>query len=197
MKKIQSILAICVVFIITACSTTSAPTQRDISFSKYPKINVAVANIEVIENYKSPQKAPNVEHLMPRSPSDAMQIWVHDRLRATSSDKLLQININDASVISTNLPRTKGITGLFTVDQEKRYDARLEIEMKLYGDSSLSEANTSVTVTRSITIPENATVNSRHVAYEKMLADLMKDLNDKLEQNIQNYFRNYISIATK
>lgn len=194
MKKNQSLLiAICGVFLIIACSTPAAPTKRDISFTKYQKINVNVGKIEVIEAYKSPLKAPNVEHIMPRSPADAMQIWVHDRLRATGSDKLLQVTINDASVVATDLPRTKGITGLFTVDQEKRYDARLDVELKIYGEASLSEADTAITVTRSITIPENASVNSRRAAYDKMLNDLMQMLNDKLEQNMQNYFRNYVS----
>lgn len=177
---------------ITACSTPSQPPIATLNFSESPPINVNVAKIEVIEAYQSPFRAPNVEHLMPYSPADAMAIWVKDRVRATGSDKLLQITIVDASVIETDLPKTKGIKGLFTVDQSKKYDARIEVEMRIYGEAALSEANTSVIVTRSITIPENANVNYRKTAYIQMIQDMMKMVNDKLENNILTYMGNYI-----
>ena len=187
-------LAIVALFAITAC-TTSAPTTPTptINFSDSPKINVNVAQIEVIEAYKSPFAAPNIEHLMPYSPADAMQLWIKDRLRAVGSDKLLQITIVDAHVIESKLPKTQGLKGLFTIDQDKKYDARLEVEMRIYGDAALSEADTSVSVTRSITIPENASVNSRTAAYVKMIHDLMEIMDARLEKNMHEYMNNYIS----
>ncbi len=177
----------------TACSSPSSPSVPSLNFTSQPPIKLNVANIEVIEAYKSPFSPPNIEHLMPYSPADAMQLWVKDRLRAVGSDKLLQVTIVDAPVIASDLPKTKGLTGLFTVDQDKKYDARLEVEMRVYGGDALSEADTSVTVTRSITIPENASVNSRRAAYTQMIQDMMKMMNDKLELNIKNYLGKYIS----
>ncbi len=191
-KFIFPALAIIISFFVSACSTPAAPAPQTLSFTGYPPINLDVGNIEVAEDYKSPQRAPNVEHLMPYSPADAMQIWVKDRLRAKGSAKLAQVSIIDASVVATDLPKTQGIKGLFTNDQDKRYDARLEVEIRIYGDSALSEASTSVEVTRSITIPENASVNSRKATYNQLVADLMKMLNEKLEKNIHQYLNNYI-----
>ena len=180
-------------FAVAACSSPTPPiNQQPINFSQYAPINVDVARIDLIEEYKSPFAAPNVEHLMPYSPADAMQIWVKDRLRAKGSAKLAQVSIIDASVVATDLPKTQGIKGLFTNDQDKRYDARLEVEIRIYGDSALSEASTSVEVTRNITIPENASVNSRKATYNQLVADLMKMLNEKLEKNIHQYLNNYI-----
>lgn len=195
MKKLTKFLALVVVAFMTSCAAPQPSEQPPISFSKYPAINVNVAKIEVIETYKSPLAPPNIEHLMPYSPTDALKIWIKDRLRATGSEKLLQITIVDAAVTSTNLSKPTGFLSLFTVAQDKKYDARLEVTMRIYGDAALSEADTSVTVTRDITIPENASVASRKTAYEQMLHELMDMLNEKLEHNMQTYFGNYVSVS--
>ena len=195
MQKINKFIALIALAFATSCAAPQPPEQPPISFNKYPAINVNVANIEVVEAYKSPLAAPNIEHLMPYSPTDALKIWIKDRLKATGSEKLLQITIVDAAVTSTDLPKPTGFSTFFTVAQDKRYDARLEVEMRIYGDEPLSEADTSVTVTRNITIPENSSVASRKVAYEQMLHELMDMLNEKLERNMQTYFGNYVSVS--
>lgn len=190
-------LSLTALLVIAGCATPSPPPAPTLNFTQSPIINVSVANIEVIEAYKSSFKPPNVEHLMPYSPADAMAIWVKDRLRSVGSDKLLQITIVDASVVASDLPKTEGVKGIFTVDQDKKYDARLEVEMRIYGDAALSEADTSVIVTRSITIPENASVNYRKAVYIQMIQDMMKMMNDKLENNMISYMRNYINISNR
>ena len=196
-KLLRCFTALLAVGLVTACAQQQPPAPPALSFSQYPVLNMNVARIEVVEAYKSPNAAPNIEHLMPSSPAKAMKLWVKERLRATGSDKMLQVTIVDAPVISSDLPRTKGVAGLFTVDQDKKYEARLEVEMRIYGEGSLSEADTSVIVSRSTTIPENATVNSRRIAYEKLIADMMEMLNDKLEKNMLKYFGAYIGAAGK
>ena len=196
MNKIFSIIAaLTASLFLSACATPAPLPVQNISFTNYPAINIDVASIEVVEEYKSPLRTPNVEHLMPYSPAAAMKIWSKDRLKATGSAKLLQVAIIDAPVTVTDLPKTQGINGLFTNDQDKRYDARLEVELRIYGDSALSEASTNVVVTRSITIAENASVNVRKAAYNQLIFDLMKMLNEKLEKNMQEYMNNHINFA--
>lgn len=192
-KRPAAYFAALAFLVISACSAPGQSPAESLSFRQYPPIKMDVARIETVEAYKSPFAAPNIEHLMPYTPADAMTIWIKDRLLASGNDKLLQITIVDASVKEVDLPKPRGITGLFTVDQDKRYDARMEVEMKIYGNDALSEASTSVVVTRSITLPENASVNYRKTAYEKMIQDMMKMVNDKLESNIRSYMGNYIN----
>jgi len=188
-----------ILFLITmlglaACSSSApVPNTQPLSFTQYPPINIDVARIDMIEEYKSPFSAPNVEHLMPYTPADSIILWVKDRVHATGHDKILQVTIKDASVKSIDLPKTQGLTGLFTNDQDKKYDGRIEVEMRIYGDQPMSVANTSVVITRSITIPENASPNTRKAAYTQMVQDMMKMMNDKLESNMRSYMGNFIS----
>lgn len=189
MRRFFSVLALT---LLAACATNPYGASQTPSFSKYPAINVDVAKIDVIEEYKPPMRAPNIEHLMAYTPANVMKIWVHDRLHATSGSKMLQVRIIDASVTATDLPKTKGLRGAITNDQDKRYDGRLEVELRIYGEGALSEANTSVTITRSVTVPEDASDATRRGTYEKLVSDMMNMLNDKLEKNMQQYMGNYI-----
>ncbi len=191
MKKLFALFTL---LCISACASgTTQPTPLPpLTFSKYAPLNVNVAKIEVMEEYRSPMRTPNVEHLMPYSPADAVQVWVKDRLRASGPDKLLQVIIKDAKVIETELPKKSGISGFFTNDQDKRYDARVEVELRVYGEAALSEANTETVVTRTITIPENASVEQRKNAFARMILDLMEVMNANLEKNMFAYMGNYI-----
>lgn len=193
MKKIALLfIALC----ITSCDNPPPPAPLPpISFSQYQPINMNVAHIEVVEEYKSPMRAPNMEHTMPVTPADAVQLWVHDRLRAVGKDKLLQVIIKDANVIATDLPKKGGITGFFTNDQDKRYDAKLRVEVRIYGDAALSEANAEAVVSRTITLPEDTSVALRKDAYQRMVLDLVTNLNAELEKNMFSYMGNYIVFA--
>jgi hypothetical protein len=194
-KLLKKIIGLVFISAITACTPPQPAPAPALHFNQYPKINVHVADIRVIEEYKSPNSAPNIEHLMAYSPAAAVKIWVKDRLRTTGTNKILQVTIVNAPVIATELPKTKGLQGAFTIDQDKRYDARLEVEMRIYGDGAISEADSSVSVSRSITIPENSTVNSRRIGYEQMISDMMKMFNDKMELNMRNFFGNNVNFS--
>lgn len=196
LNKFSMVFIVVTSLFISACSSPTPPAPTaPLNFTKYQPLNINVAKIDLVESYKSPFAAPNVEHLMPYSPADAVALWVKDRLHAVGSDKILQVTIVDAPVKVTDLPKTKGVAGLFTVDQDKKYDGRLEVEMRIYGDQPLSLADTSVVVTRSITIAENASPNTRKAAYINMVQEMMKTFNDRMENNMRQYMGNYIGAS--
>ncbi len=183
--------------LLTACQS-NAPLQRFAppSFTKYTPINLEVSNIEVIDEYQPPMRAPNVDHFFATTPGEAMHIWVRDRLRAVGRERTAQVIIKDASVIETSLAKTPGFKGAFTNDQAQRYDARLEVEIRIYGTGgALSEANINAVATRSQTVAENASVAERERVFNSMMNELMDSVNAELEKNIYQYFGNYISYS--
>ena len=158
------------------------PQALEINFRRYQPIYLNVTSIEIVDEYKSPMRAPNVEHLMPYSPAEAMHIWTRDRLRSVGADKTMQVIVKDASVVAVDLPKPGGVEGAITISQDKRYDAKLSIEMRIYGGGAMSEANIDVTATRSVTIPENASVAKREAVFRKLTYDLMDMMNAELEK---------------
>ena len=65
--------------------------------------------------------------------------------------------------------------------------------MRIYAGGAMSDAETSINVTRSYTISEKANVNERKAAYAKMMSELMKMANEKLEQNIRSYMGKHLT----
>lgn len=181
--------------LLASCSPPPTVIPNSLSFTRYQPLYFNVAKVEVVEEYKSPMRAPYVEHLLPYSPAEAMQIWVKDRVRATGSDGVLQIVIKEASVTTTALPRAE-LGSFLTMDRDKRYDARLVVEMRIYArDSALSKASIAVTGIRSITLPESASNNTRNGVFRRLIFDLMELENAELEKNIFTYFGDYIDYS--
>lgn len=194
LKRILPLLA--GAFLLASCNSYQGGPTGEMSFTRYQPIYLDVSMIENADEYKSPMTLPNVEHLMPFSPTEAMHIWVKDRLRAVGGDKTLQVIIKDASVIETKLPKPGGFTAFFTVHQDKRYDAKLSVEMRIYGEGdAMSLASITANVTRSVTMSESASAAERDAVLYRLTADMMEQMNAELEKNIFQYFGSYISYS--
>lgn len=194
LKKI--LLTLAGVLALGACAKDSPVDYPPLNFTRYQPIHLNVASIEFVNEYKSPLRSPNVEHLMPYSPEDAMRIWVKDRLRAVGPEKSLQVIIRDASVVVTELHKDNSIEDFLTIDQDRRYDAKLEVELRIYGSASaLSEANVSVKAARSLTMSENASVNQRNAKFRQVIGEMMEGVNAELEKNIFMYMASHINYS--
>jgi hypothetical protein len=184
-----------VLLLLSACGDVNPPSYPAPSFRHFQPIYFKASTIEVIEEYRQPMRAPNIEHLMPYAPADAMQIWVKQRMKASGGGKTMQVIIKDASVIEKKLPTKGGIAGLITVEQDKEYNARLEVEIRVYGDAALSEASVNVIATRMMTMSEAASVADRNSKFQQLLKDMMATTNAELEKNIHQYLSNYVDYS--
>lgn len=194
MKKLLGIFF--ATLLLAGCSSDSPVEFPPLTFIRYQPIYMDVASIEFIEEYKSSFAAPHVEHLMPYSPAEAMRIWVKDRLRAVGGDKTLQVIIKDGSVVSVPIKKDSKMQEAIALNRDKRYDAKLSVELRVYGsESALSESNVVVSATRSITISEKASANRRDFLYRQMISELMETTNAELEKNIFLYMSKNISYS--
>ena len=181
--------------LLGACSDNDAPASAALNFTRYQPIYMSVSNIEVVEEYKSPMRAPNVEHQMPYSPADAMQIWVKDRLRAAGGPHTMQVIIKDASVIEKEKPKQEGVAGLLTLKVDHQYTARLEVEMRIYGDAAMSVASINVVASRNMTLGAVLTANRRDERFRAMIQEMMTATNAELEKNIFQHLGNYVNYS--
>ncbi len=182
---------------LSACvDVTSGNLQPAPNFRQYQPIYMRVSGIQVIEEYQSSLRSPNAEHLMIYSPADAMQIWVKQRLKAGGGSNTMQVVIKDASVIAKQLPTDSGLIGLIKSEVDREYNARMEVEMRIYGsDSALSKASINVVATRKVTMSENDSVVERDANFRAMLDDMMNSLNAELEKNIFQHLGTYVDYS--
>lgn len=172
------------------------PPPPELSFTRYQPIYLDVANLDIVEEYKSPLREPYVEHLLPISPAEGMRSWAKDRLRAAGAEKSLQIIIKDASVVSSELPPPEGATpAVFSDNPNRRYDAKIDVDLRVYGTGAMSEAHINVIATQTITLNERANVEERKRAFQIMMYDLMELANAELEKQIFKHFVRYIMYA--
>jgi hypothetical protein len=180
-----AVLAIAATLALGACtSAPPRPQARQISFANLAPISFDVARIEVVQQYQPPQVPPNVEHLTPVQPTDAIRRWANERVRAMGSSGTMRVIIKDASITETHLKPTTGVRGTFTTDQSERYDGRLSVDLVVEVPSRQFQGYTGATVSRTISVPENVSLQGREDAWHSLVERMMADLNAKLEEGI-------------
>lgn len=186
-------LAFALTILLTACQpapTAYKPEPFSFESAATVPITMNVAKIELLNQYDPPLKHPNVEQDFLVTPSAAVEKWLDRRIRAAGSSGTLQIMIRDAQVIEKSLPKTEGIEGLFTDDQEARYDAKIVVTFRIL--DAPSQAVGDVEVTRFITMNERASVVERQQRFHRMLQAMMADFDREATARLQQYFLPYV-----
>jgi hypothetical protein len=179
--------------LLAGCETpANRPNFPDIRFTNEPRLRVDVAAIDLQDAFHASFRAPNVEHLFPIPPEHAMENWAQDRLEATGTTRRLRVLIKDASVVETDLPRTKGLTSAFTTEQAQRYDATATMSLDILDDRGFPERNVEATATLSRSVPEGITPNQRDETWYAMTKELMAALDKQLEQRMRDNFTFYV-----
>ncbi len=177
---------------LAAC-TLDDPSNRfaNITYAHLSDIRLDVGEVPVEHTYVAPGQAPNVDHRFPVLPKDAAAQWGKDRLAAAGDRLTFRYIVRKASAVETPLPQQTGITGLLTTDQSERYETHVVVEMQvLDGRQVLGTA--SAEARRSVTVPEDITLNERERAWYKLTEETMNDLNGQLEETIRSAFFPYI-----
>ena len=125
-----------------------------------------------------------MDHLTPVTPSDAIRRWANERVRAMGAGGTMRVIIKDASITETALAPTTGVRGAFTTDQSERYDGRLSVDLVVEVPSRRFQGYTGATVARTISVPENVSLQGREDAWHSLVERMMADLNAKLEEGI-------------
>ena len=171
--------------VTAACSSTEYPPQVSaIDYRNFQSIRFNAARIDVVSDYQPRGSAPNIDHLMDTSPSQAVNDWARNNLRAGGTSGYVQVRIKDASVISRELPRITGIQGHFTKQQAEELVAHLSVEIT--GDQQDLRFNgyTSVEASQLITIPDESTVAQRKAIEAQLMNRLMTDFINKAQAGI-------------
>ncbi len=167
------------------CTSKVPVKPPPINFADGKTIDLDVAVIDVVEQYRSPMGKPNVEHLAPNSPTQAVRRWAAQRLRPVGQSGSVQVVIVDASIVESQLAREQGVTSYFTTQQAQRYDGRIEV--KLVSQNSPSGVNGFVqgVATRSQTVPEDISLAGREEVWDKLVRGMMEDVDVRINQAVR------------
>ncbi len=178
--------------VLTACETPTVPSYPPIRFTDVEPYKLDVAKVEVLNTYLPPLKAPNVEHDFPYTPAAAAEQWARDRLVAVGTKGVARVIISDASVVETQLKKSKGLKGVFTVDQSERYDGTLTVTVEVRSVEARRDAFVAATARKTNSVPENASLNQREDVYYKMTKELIRSVDATLAREIATYFKRWL-----
>lgn len=178
-----------------ACAT-QPPRARfaDLTYAHRGILTFEAARIDLVNEYRAPMAAPNVEHLFATMPEIVMRRWATDRLRTTGAPSHYMVfTILDARVVETSLPRTPGVRGALTTDQTERYDASLAASLEIRQDRvGFQDAFARAQSTRSRSVAENATLNEREQVWYDLIEQTMTELDRELDRQIRENFRRFL-----
>ncbi|MBT3305961.1 MAG: hypothetical protein HN377_05695, partial [Alphaproteobacteria bacterium] len=131
-KKLGLAFSLLFALALAACETP-VQTQKmaDLTFGHLTPIKLDVAKIEVVNHYRAPLRAPNVEHLFPTPPVAALKQWAKDRLRAVGRAGVARLVIVNAGAVESRLATKTGLTATFTKQQSQRYDLAVEARLEI------------------------------------------------------------------
>lgn len=162
--------------------------KPDLNFSDQKPLFFAAKGLKVVSKYKSPMRAPNIEHLMPLPPEKAVRRWVEDRIRTVKgSGNRLRVEIRSAAVTEVALPKTSSFMGLFSGTEQVRLDARVSVALQVINRSGVVRGEATVASWNSHTIDKGTKLSERRVVWFNLVDDLMRDVDTKLENAAKNH----------
>jgi hypothetical protein len=194
MRHLHLVVAVLATLAVAACQNTTPPMQKlpEISFANLRPFNLDVGQLEIVSEYVSPGRSPNIEHLMPVSPEGAAQRWAQDRLRPMGKSGFARVVIRDAKVIEVPLAIDKGVSGAFKKEQEMRYDAKLDVAVQILDARHMVIGETVASAARSRTVAEGITLNERDRVLYDISESLAKDIDEQMSQLIRNYLGRWV-----
>lgn len=188
-------LAFALAALLAACTETPPPEAfPDLTYGHMAPIRLAVDRVEIASTFEPSFAAPDAEHLFPTPPQRAAERWAVDRLVAAGGDGPRAIFIvREARVVETPISGTGGVAGLFTTDQEARYDATLEVELEIRDVAGQRLAFATARVTRTLSVLEGITLDARERTWLELTDILVRDMGAELEKNIAKYLGSYLA----
>lgn len=181
--------AIAIVLLVASCASAPPPAApAGVSFEARPPIRLAIAFIAVDAHFTPSGRAPYVEHLHKVTPESVARSWAQARLVATGGAGTASLAILDGTVISEELEKKGGLTGVFGDQQDARLKARLKARLTVErpdesGGSSSWTAEVDAFAER--TVLESASLNERDEAYAALMQTLATKFDNALSAEMQ------------
>ena len=194
MKKIKTVMLMCLSVFLVACSSTkdvdAVPLRyNEPRFQTNAPIELNVEKVDIISEFIPSFTRPNVEHLFPVSIEKTAKIWAEDRLKADgfSSNRIAEYIIKDASV-TEEIEKAEE----FLQKDRVKYRANLTVVLRITDKSNMAVAETTIDAWRELKMPIDTNIADKEKHWNDMVHKLFVEFNSRMEQNINEYLNMYV-----
>lgn len=153
--------------------------------------NLLVDRLDVEVTYVAPRAAPNIDHTLTPTPTQAAEVWARQKLLARGAQApgtVARFIIRRASVVETQLATPGGLRGMIADDAAFRYDAILEADLEIRNATGFRDRQISVRQDSSRTVKERATFDERRATWIELTNDLIEQMGRSFDQAIPANF---------
>lgn len=193
LRRSRVVMALACVLALAACETKPVVQKLpEISFADRVPFRLDVGQLEIVPEYVSPGKRPNIEHLMPVSPENATVRWAQDRLRPVGRTGYARVVIRDARVVEVPLQTDKSFSGMFKDEQAVRFDGSLDVAIQILDERHLPVADVVARATRTKSVAEGASLNDRDRVLYEITDSMIRDIDTQMDGLIRTYLSRWV-----
>jgi hypothetical protein len=187
----KSFFAAFALLVLAACSGPQVREPVDVISTKPPLV-FAVGEL-IIENVSlMPADIGFRQRQWTERLGAATEQFLLDRLETTSGIGWLQVSIDEARLIEDALPVATGVRATLTREPDRVLDALVRIRLSVMGADGLEQSFVEAEVQRRRPILRNTSVMARDAEAERLIGDLMVQLDDELTQAARQHLGAYL-----
>lgn len=172
--------------LLSSCTATSQKTVLPIyETTDFQSLRLDARKMEIIENWKMPMEPPYIEHTLSPNLSSMLVDWASRVLIPVSGSGEVVLDISQASVKITSLPRSEKLIDLFKDNQEVMVRADIKAKLIWIQPVGGKQAIIDLSATASSSMKETATPNEREIAIREVMIEAVNLINQQAEVEVR------------
>ena len=172
--------------LLSSCTATSQKTVLPIfETMDFQSLRLDARKMEIIENWNMPMEPPYIEHTLSPNLSSMLVDWASRVLIPVGGSGEVVLDISQASVKITSLPRSEKLIDLFKDNQEVMVRADIKAKLIWIQPVSGKQAIIDLSATASSSMKETSTPNEREIAIREVMIEAVNLINEQAEVEIR------------
>ena len=172
--------------LLGSCTATSQKTVLPIyETTDFQSLRLDARKMEIIENWNMPMEPPYIEHTLSPNLSSMLVDWASRVLIPVGGSGEVVLDISQASVKITSLPRSEKLIDLFKDNQEVMVRADIKAKLIWIQPVGGKQAIIDLSATASSSMKETSTPNEREIAIREVMIEAVNLINQQAEVEIR------------
>ncbi|MGB1894154.1 MAG: hypothetical protein ACPHP5_01245 [Candidatus Puniceispirillaceae bacterium] len=172
--------------LLSSCTATSQKTVLPIyETTDFQSLRLDARKMEIIENWNMPMEPPYIEHTLLPNLSNMLVDWASRVLIPVGGSGEVVLDISQASVKITSLPRSEKLIDLFKDNQEVMVRADIKAKLIWIQPVGGKQAIIDLSATASSSMKETSTPNEREIAIREVMIEAVNLINQQAEVEIR------------
>ena len=184
-KSLPVILLASSVLLSGCMSRVEKTILPDYETVDFQSLRLDARKMEIIENWNMPMEPPYIEHMLAPNLSSMLVDWGSRVLVPVGGSGEVVLDISQASVKQTALPKSEKLVNLFRDNQEVMVRADIKAKLLWIQPVGGKQAIIDLGATASRTIKETATPNERDVIIREVMVEAVELIDQQAAKEIR------------